>query len=213
MLKIRLDQHSPCSVGGSAQRFAQRRSGNSCRPQHHGCRNDLVSDTNFAFANIGDHRVYSHFDAKLVQLAERALLKVRRKRRQHSGPAFNQQNACLRRINVLVLGTERHARDLAHRPGQFNSGRAAANHDEVQRQVRARQQRLALGQFVSQQDAAPHLQRIFEGLQSGRQRLPIIVAKVGVSGSCRDDEVIVSEVVTVELHFAAGDVNADDFAH
>ena len=60
--------------------------------------------------------------------------------------------------------------------------------------------------------AAAYFQRVFQGLQSGRERLPIVVAKVGVARSRSYDEVVVGEVIAVEMHLALGDVNSDGFA-
>ena len=52
---------------------------------------------------------------------------------------------------------------------------------------------LPLGALEGEQHAAPDLERILQALQPGRERLPLVVAEVGVVGAGGDDEVVVVE--------------------
>jgi len=53
---------------------------------------------------------------------------------------------------------------------------------------------LALGQFEGQQNAAADFESVFDGLQTGRQRLPFRVAKVSMGGAGGDDQEVVNPV-------------------
>ena len=57
----------------------------------------------------------------------------------------------------------------------------------------AGQRGFAFGEFKGQQHAAAHLQRVINGLQPRRQRLPVIVAEVGVCGPGGHDQVVVGQ--------------------
>jgi len=52
-----------------------------------------------------------------------------------------------------------------------------SDHDEIQRTVFAGDRRLALGQFVGQQNAPPNLQRVLNGFESGGKRFPLVAAR------------------------------------
>ena len=87
---------------------------------------------------------------------------------------------------------ERVAPDLGHRAGHLDAGRAAADDDEGQPGVPADRVGLALGALERQQHAAADLQRVLEALEPGRERLPLVVAEVGVAGAGGDDQVVVA---------------------
>ena len=50
---------------------------------------------------------------------------------------------------------------------------------------------LPLGQFEGQQNAAADFERVLDGLESGRESFPLVVAEIGVAGAGGDDERIV----------------------
>ena len=52
---------------------------------------------------------------------------------------------------------------------------------------------LALGQFEGQQNTAADFQRVFNRLQTGRQRLPFFVTKISVGRPGGDDQIVVVE--------------------
>ena len=70
----------------------------------------------------------------------------------------------------------------------------------------------ALGQFVRQQNAAANLQRIFNGLQAGCQRLPFIVSEIGVHRAGGDDQIVVGQLEAVHLDDASLQIEAQHFA-
>ena len=82
-------------------------------------------------------------------------------------------------------------RDLTNSARQFNTGWAASNkHKREQRRAR-RRILFALGGFVGRKYAPPYLERIINGLQARRHGRPLIVAKLGVARTSREDQVVV----------------------
>ncbi len=67
---------------------------------------------------------------------------------------------------------------------------------------------LALRKLVGQQNAAAHLQRIFNGLQARRERLPFIVPKVGMRSAGSNDEIVITQLEAVKLDGAALKIEA-----
>ena len=66
-----------------------------------------------------------------------------------------------------------------------------------------------LGPLEGQQHAATDLERILEALEPRRERLPVIVAEVGVPRASADDEVVVLQPGPVgEFHGPRVDVHA-----
>ena len=78
-------------------------------------------------------------------------------------------------------------------PASSTPGGSAADDDEIERRVPALLQHLALGQFEGQQHAAANLGGVFDGFEAGRERLPLIVAEIGVRGAGGEHEVVVGE--------------------
>src|SRR6202011_4038267 len=106
-----------------------------------------------------------------------------------------------RRVDVAEVAHHVDFRDVRYRPGELDACRATADDDEVQRRMGAGLHHLPLRQLESQQDATANLYRVFDGLQSGREFRPLVVAKIGVSGTGGEDEIVVIEVdVAGELH-------------
>ena len=62
--------------------------------------------------------------------------------------------------------------------------------------VPAHRVRLPLGQLEGQQHPLPDLDRVLQTLESGCQRLPVVMAEVGVSRAGGDDQVVVGHVAT-----------------
>ena len=52
---------------------------------------------------------------------------------------------------------------------------------------------LALGALEGEQHPAADLERVLQALEPGRERLPFVVAEVGVAGAGGDDEIVVAE--------------------
>ena len=72
---------------------------------------------------------------------------------------------------------------------------------------------LPLRQFKSEQHAAANFERVFNGLQAGSERLPVVVSEVGVARARGDDEVVVRNLGVRGLHDAAVEVESGDFRH
>ena len=92
---------------------------------------------------------------------------------------------------MAEVAPQRVAPDLGHGAGHLDAGRAAAHDDEGQIGVAAHGVGLPFGALESQQDAPADLERVLEALEPGGERLPFIVAEVGVARAGGDDEVVV----------------------
>src|SRR5690606_19959615 len=56
---------------------------------------------------------------------------------------------------------------------------------------------LPLGDLEGEQNAAPHLDSVLDGLQSGSRTFPIVVAEIGVTSARRDDQIVIADRRTV----------------
>src|SRR5579872_1303631 len=144
--------------------------------------------------DLRDHGRSLYFDAEVPQLLFRALRKIRSIRRQNSRASLEQNDAGHLRIDRGEFVGQYLVRDLRQCSGKLNARWTTAYDHEVQRKMRFATESLLLSQFKSKQYAAADLEGIFDGLQAGRVRLPIIVAKVGMAGSGGDDEVVIRHI-------------------
>jgi hypothetical protein len=96
--------------------------------------------------------------------------------------------------------------DFAQRAGQFDAGRSAANDYESEPGVALRGVRLALGLFIGQQNAAADFGRVFHGLKSGREGLPLVMAEIGIRGAGRDHQVVIGPLAIGQDHATVGDI-------
>ena len=105
-------------------------------------------------------------------------------------------------------------RDVANGAGKFDPGGSAADDDEIQRRVGALLQHLALGQLEGQQHAAANLGGVLDSFEAGRERLPLIVAEIGVRGAGGEDEIVVGEAGAAgQCYLPCGNVDADHLVH
>ena len=118
--------------------------------------------------------------------------------RQNPRATFDEQDAGLLRVNLAKLVVQGMARDFSQHACEFNTGRAASDDHKLKGRfalfgVSFFAQALTLGEFEGQQNAAADLESVFNRLQTGRQRLPLLVAKVSVGRSRGDDQKVVIE--------------------
>ena len=66
---------------------------------------------------------------------------------------------------------------------------------------------LALGLLEGEQDAAADLERVLEALETGRERLPVLVAEIGVARAGREHEVVVAEAAVFQHELVRRDVD------
>src|ERR1700745_1876501 len=102
--------------------------------------------------------------------------------------ALEEMNAGAAGVDGAEIVSERVPADFGEGSGEFHSRGPATNHHKVQRFRTRSSGRAAFGQFKGQQNAAADFKCIFNGLEPGRERLPLFVAKVGVAGSGSNDE-------------------------
>ncbi len=74
------------------------------------------------------------------------------------------------------------------------------------------QRRFTLRKFVSQQNAAAHLERIFDGLQSGRKGFPLVMPKVSMACSGGDDEIVVGKLTAMKPNETPCEIETQHFA-
>src|SRR4051812_33196796 len=97
--------------------------------------------------------------------------------------------------------------DLAQCPGELDAGRPGADDDEGEPGIAPRRIRLALGSLKGEQDAAPHLRRVLDRLQPGRERLPLVVAEVVMRGAGGDDQLVERDLAVGEMYAVPLDVD------
>ena len=84
------------------------------------------------------------------------------------------------------------AANLGNSARQLDPGWAAADDDEGEPRGARRGVWLALRGFEREQDAAAHLQRVFECLETRRHALPLWVSEVGMTRARRQNQVVIT---------------------
>ncbi len=155
-----------------------------------------------------------HFDAQGFELFFGLDGQIFRVSRQHVLRAFDEDHARFRRVDVAEVVGHEAAGDVADGSGEFDAGWAAADDDEVERRVRTGFEHFALGELEREQNAAANLDGIFDGLQAGRERLPLIVAEVRMGCAGSQHQVVVRHVrATAEVDLTVVEVEADGLVH
>src|SRR5262249_6409204 len=99
------------------------------------------------------------------------------------------------------------------RAGQLDAGWASTDDDKGQQRLTFGRIALAFRKLESQKDSPPHLERIGERLQPGRQDFPAGVREVGMSRAGGHDEVVVLELRAVtQLDGSSHKVDVTDLA-
>ena len=94
-------------------------------------------------------------------------------------------------IDVAEVVAHEVAGDVADGAGEFDAGGATADDDEIERRVGAGFEHFALGELKGKQNSAANLDGVFDGLQAGGERFPLVVAEVGVGGAGGQHEVVI----------------------
>src|ERR1700693_5856570 len=105
--------------------------------------------------------------------------------------AFAEVNASAAGIDGAEIVREGVTADFGEGSGEFDSGGACAYDHEVQRIVTFAGSGTPFGEFEGEQNAAADFERVLDGLEAGRERLPLVVAEVGVAGAGGDNERVV----------------------
>ena len=161
--------------------------------------------------DVGHQRLGAHLDAQAPQL----LLGLRAQALgiggQEPRPALEQHDRGLAGIDVAEVPAQRVPPDLGDGARHLDAGRAAADDDEGQVGMAADRVGFPLRVLEGEQHPAADLERVLQALEPRRERLPFIVAEVGVAGAGGDDEIVVAGSGAVgEAHRAGVDV---DIAH
>ncbi len=157
-------------------------------------------------------RVY--FDAEVFERGLSFGGEIRRIGGQHPRAAIEQHHAALGGIDVPEVVTHVELRNVADGAGEFDARGAAADDDEIQRRMPTLLHHLPLGQLEGKQNPAANLDRVFNGLEAGRERLPLVVAEIGVRGAGREHEVVVVESrAAAQHHLPSNHVDADHLIH
>ena len=104
------------------------------------------------------------------------------------GPASTSMTRALRVSMLRNSRGQRVLRQFDDGAGQLDAGRPAADDDEGQQRPRSRIG-LALRAFEGEQHAAPNRGRVLQRLQARRQRLPFVMAEIGVARAGGEHEV------------------------
>ena len=206
--EIGLDEHAASAVDGHTQLSAEWRSGHTRCPQHHRGWNLFVAHPNRAGLNARDHVRSADLDSQASQLVFGFAGELFGICSQNTGSALDEQDAALPRIDTAKLVVHGVVRDFSQGSCKFDAGGASSDHHKLQQKrcwtigglfcglvislaSSSLVSSLALGQFEGQQNAAADFESVFDGLQTGRQRLPFRVAKVSMGGAGGDDQEVV----------------------
>ena len=142
----------------------------------------------FRHQHLGPHVHAEIAETLLGLLAERG-----RVGRQDALAALDQDDDRLAGIDAPEITPEHVTLDLGQRAGELDA-RGPATHDhEVEIRLPRHRVGLHLGELEGEQDAPPHLERILDGLEPGREGRPVVAPEIGVVGPRGDDEPVVGE--------------------
>ena len=180
---------------------ARQRRGSDPRGPDHAMRADALSARDHALGvDFGDRRLQAQLDAHLAQAPFRRRSQPGIVGAQHVWPRLEQDHARPRRIDVAEVTRQHMSRNLGQRPRHLHAGRSGTHHNEGQPMLAPGRIGLALRRLVGEQDAAPDLKRVFDGLQSGSSALPFRVAKVRMGRSGSENEKVISQLTIKQMN-------------
>ena len=181
-----------------AQQAAQRRGLDAGGPEGDGRIDARIGSVDLGFdparPDGGDAGVGVDLDAQAAQRGFGLGGEVFGVGGQDARRTFEQQHAGFGRVDVAEVVAHIKLSDVGDGSGQLDAGGSAADDDEIERRVPAVFDHLAFGQFEGQQDTAANFGGVFDGLESRRERNPVVAAKVGVGGSGGQHKVVVGEL-------------------
>ena len=106
-------------------------------------------------------------------------------------------------------GGKRVLRQFGDGAGKLHAGRSRADDDEGQQRRAPLRIAFALGVLEGDQDAAPQRGGVLQRLQPGRERLPFVMAEIGVAGAGGEHQRVVGQrVAAIQRHAARRGVHA-----
>src|SRR6266481_5771055 len=117
--EVGLDENATGAVDRNTQLSAQRRSGNTCRPQDHGGCNLFVANPNRAGFNSVDHVGGANLDSEASQLVFGFAGEFFGIGGQNPGASFDEQYAGLSRVDIAKLVGQCVVRNFSQSAGEF----------------------------------------------------------------------------------------------
>ena len=160
-----------------------------------------VSTRTAVLVDVDDLRPGAHGDARASRAGARPTRRpsAGRSGRIRSIASTSRIRASCGRIERKSRA-ERVVRDLAERARELHAGRPAADDHERHPCLAEARDGLALGRLERDQDPAPDLGRVVDGLEPGRERRPLVVPEVAVARAGRDDQRVVRDRAAVRQH-------------
>ena len=173
------------------------------------CCDPLAAEGDRPALDLGDRSVQPDLDAEFLKRALRVVRETVRIAVQDLWPRLDEQHARLARIDGAEVPRQRIARQVGDRPGQFDAGRTAADDHEGEQRLEPRRVGFALGFLERQKDAAADRGGVFDRLQPGRRRLPVVMAEIAVARPRREDQRVVgNRASNREAHHAGRRIHA-----
>ena len=108
-------------------------------------------------------------------------------------------------VDVAEVGRQRVLRQFGDGAGKLDPGRAGADDDKSQQRGAALRVGLALGPFECDQDAASNGGGVLQRFQPRRERLPFVMAEIGVARAGGEHQRVIGQRAAVfEQHAPSG---------
>ena len=209
--EIRLDLQTVGAVGGRVQPFRRARGAHAGGPDD-GSGLQLVAAIDDAIdGTFGDGLPQHHLDADLLQRALRIGGEVFGKAGENARAGLDQDDAGLVGVDVAKVRRQRVLGEVGDGSRHFDAGRAGADDDEGQQRRAPRRIGLALGALEGDEDAPPQRGGILQRFQARRERLPFVVAEIGVAGAGGEHQRVIGQrIAVIEQHALSCRIDAAD---
>ena len=195
--EVGVDLQTAGAVGLDAQPFGGGRGAHAGGPDDGLGLQPVAAIDDTIGAAFGDGLVQHHLDADAFQRALRVGREIVGEPRQHAGAGFDQHHARALGVDVAEVGRQRVLCQFGNGAGEFDAGRTGPDNDKRQPCRAPLRIGFALGTFEGDQDPPPQRGGVLQRLQAGRERLPFVMAEIGVAGPGGENQRVVGQGVAV----------------
>ena len=178
--EVRLDLEPAGAIGRRVEPLRRRRRLHARRPDDCRRRQGLAAINDTLARAFRDRMAKLDLDPQRFERTLGVFRRLLPERGQRARPRFDQHDPRLSGVDVAEVGGKSGAREFGDRSGKLDPRRASADDDEGHESRALQLAGLALRPLEGEENAASDRCRVFERLQARRERLPVVMAEIGV---------------------------------